>query len=911
MSSFVGRRRDLTQVVALVSGSPLTTITGHSGMGKTRLAVEVARRLVPAPPDGVWMVDLAHIEPTRDGEAVAEATASVLDIRPQPGQSCAQALIDRLRRAAMLVVVDNCEHLAAAAAAFAGALLSSCPGLSMLATSHGPLGLTGEQVWPLGPLSLPAPGRPGAASDAVALFHARARAIDPGFVVTAEGGAAVADICRRLDGIPLAIELAAARTAVLSPIEIAERLDERFALLADTGRATVARHRTLQAALDWSWDLLAPAEQALLRRLSVFTGSAGLADVEAVCIGGEVDRRAVLDLLSALVSKSLVVADRSQVRTRFRLLETVRAYGRERLEEAAETGVFVELHAHWYMELAEDGWHRLVAEGDQGAADVLEVERDNLRAALVWFLGQGDAGSALRMGSALTPFWKTRAHFREGYREGRELLEQALALGADAPSGMRVRGLWGVGILSLLQGDLDRASSALKESLALARVHRYERPAVEALNLLAFIAVFTDDPLTALPLLEESVGWARDRQDKGALLTALGLYGRAQLFSGDTDAARAAFAECRDLGRSPEVAREGEALVGLVWVALSKGRHDEAARLFAAALPLVRRSGDPFALALLLSFAGELAWRRGEHPGAATALEEGMELARSIGAPFPLSRCLLGLGRLASTAGDQESAVRLVEDAEEGARRAVLPHAVVRCLIQRGELARVVGDLAAAADRLDEALALAAQKADRMGRASALRRLGRLAHDGGDYHGATARYLESLELAAATAAPGAVAATLEGLAGTSAARGRPEWGARLLGAAAALRRSAGAIRSPADALDHDADVALAWAALGPAAFEQAFSDGAALSLEEAVAFATRGRGGRRRPASGWASLTAAESQVVDLVAEGCSNREVAERMFVSPRTVQGHLARVFRKVGVASRRELREAVRRR
>lgn len=907
VSGFVGRRRDLERVASLLSRYPLVTITGHSGMGKTRLAVEAALRLSPIPRDGAWMVDLAPIERTDDVERVAEACASALGVRPQPGQSCMQAVVDRLRRAATLIVLDNCDHLAGAAAAFADGLLCDCTGVAVLATSQGPLGVPGEQVWPLGPLSLPSTRRRGAASDAVALFHERATAINPNFVVSVDGSAAVADICSRLDGIPLAIELAAARTAVLSPVEIAELLDERFALLAGAGRATVARHRSLQAALDWSWDLLEPPEQALLRRLSVFTGGGGLGDVQAVCTGGVVDRRSVLDLVSALVSKSFVVADTTQARARYRLLETVRAYGRARLEEAGEADALDELHAHWYLELAEEGWHRLVAACDQHAADSLQAEHDNFRAAIGWFLAHGDAESALRMGSALTPFWRVRGHLREG----RSVLDRALRLGAGAPARMRVVGLWGTGILSLLQGDLDRATSALEESVALARSQGFERPAIEALNLLAFIGVFTENPMSALPLLEETVGWARKREDEGALFTALNLRGRARLFSGDAEAARSDFQECRDIGRSLGGARAGEALVGLVWVALSRGRHGEANRLLETALPIVRRSGDPFALALLLSFAGELAWLRGDHAAAEAVLDEGVVLARGIGAPFPLAQGLLGLSRLAHATGRHEQAVELVEEAEHVVRRAVLPHALVRCLVRRAELDRVAGDLSGAAARLDEALAIAADKGDPMGRAAALRRLGTIARLRGDFRAATTWYLESLDLALSTGDVGAAAAILEAMAGMEVGRGRPASGARLFGAAHALRQGAGALRSPADAPDHDADTALARAALSTAEFEQAFREGADLSLDDAVALAGRGKGGRKRPAAGWLSLTAAERQVVDLVIEGCTNREVAERMFVSPRTVQGHLSKAFRKLSVTTRRELREAARER
>jgi len=460
--------------------------------------------------------------------------------------------------------VDNCEHLAGAAATVVADLLAGCPGLSVLATSQRPLGVAGEQVWPLAPLSLPGPGRAGVGSDAVALFHARARAVSPRFVVDDEGAGAVEEICRRLDGTPLAIELAAARTAVLSLTEIAEHLDERFHVLTRRATATV-RHRSLQSALDWSWDLLSRAEQALLRRLSVFAGGAGLVEVKAVCAGGAVKRSDVVDLLEALVPTSLVLADTTRGRARYRLLETVRAYAMDRLEASGEADDMAERHADAFAGVAERGWHQVLA-SQLGAPEALEAEHDNLRAALGWLLAHGEAGRALRLGSALTPFWRVRGHFRDG----RQWLQRGLAAAPDAPPGLRVRGLSGVGTLSIMQGDLEPAARPLEESLDLARAHGIDRATIQALNLLGLISVFIRNPATAMPLLEESVAMARANNDTDSLITALALFGRAQLFAGDTTAARDAFDECLELGRIDGDQCEG--FIGLGWTTVHRTR---------------------------------------------------------------------------------------------------------------------------------------------------------------------------------------------------------------------------------------------------------------------------------------------------------------------------------------------------
>ncbi len=901
-STFVGRRAELKRISELLATDRVVTVTGPSGMGKTRLAAHVASRLAPSLADGVWFVELALLDPTDEPNVVAGAVASALEVRPQPGQSYTDALVARLRKASLLVVLDNCEHLVGAATALVGDLLDSCHGLSVLATSQQALGAAGERTWPLGPLSLPGPGRTGAGSDAVALFHSRAKSINPNFDVTEQGAAAVADICKRLDGIPLAIELAAARTNVLSPIEIHEHLDDHFALLTVGGPSDVPRHQTLQAALDWSWGLLSGEEKILLRRLSIFAGGAGLADVRAVCTGNGIRMDAVVDLLGSLVSKSLVVAETARTRARYTLLETIRAYGRRRLDEAGEAAEVGELHAEWFAEQADGAWHQLVDAAEERGADAVEEQHDNLRAALTWFVARSDGQAALAMASALTPFWKVRGHFRTG----RDWLQRSLSLGHQAPAALRVRGLWGLGLLATMQGDVDSATTALEESLALARQHGYERPAAEALHLLAFISVFTRDPLNALPLLDETVGLARSTHDTGSLVSALALYGRAHLFAGDLTGSEKVFEECRELDSAS--GRGGtEGLVGLGWVALSRGHHHRAQRLLDDALPLVRRDGDRFEIALVQSFLGELAWRAGDHEHGRSMLEDGADLARAIGAPFPLSRCLLGLALVAHGAGDERGAVALVGDAVDAARRARFPFAIVRCLLVRAELAAAAGDLQVAQRCLAEARELAAANGDRAGLAHSLRPLAALARLEGDFAGAAAALADAVEAHAAIGDVGGLADALEAMASLALDQDRADHGARLFGAAHAIRAEHGSLPSPTDRSAREADEAKLRAALGPEEFDRAFGRGASMSLNDAVGFATRSRSGRARPTEGWAALTPAEREVVELAADGLTNPEIAEKLFISPRTVQGHLARVYRKLGILSRRELREA----
>ena len=340
LSSFVGREKELAEVRRLMEEARLLTLTGTGGCGKTRLALAVAGELAEEFEDGVWFVELASLS---DPSLVPQAVASVLGAREQPGRSLTETLSDHLRVRKLLLVLDNCEHLIVSCAALAEVLLRSCPELRILATSREALGIVGEFTWPVPPLSLPdlrrLPDRESLAQyESTCLFVERAVAVKPSFVLTEQNAPAVAQVCYRLDGIPLALELAAARTKVLSVEQIADRLDDCFRLLAAGGRTAMPRHKTLHATMDWSHELLGAKEQVLFRRLSVFSGGFSLEAAETVCAGEGIEEDEVLGLLSHLVDKSLVVAREEDGEARYRLLGTVRQYGREKLDESGGRG---------------------------------------------------------------------------------------------------------------------------------------------------------------------------------------------------------------------------------------------------------------------------------------------------------------------------------------------------------------------------------------------------------------------------------------------------------------------------------------------------------------------------------------------------------------------------------------------
>ncbi|MCJ7438220.1 MAG: adenylate/guanylate cyclase domain-containing protein, partial [Acidimicrobiia bacterium] len=407
VTSFVGHDEELLAIPALLDDTALVTLSGVGGVGKTRLAIEIAGSTAHRFRDGAWLCELASV---RDTEAVPSALLETFGVEARQGSSIDDTLGQFLASKDLLVVLDNCEHLLRPVAALVGTIVRDCPGVRVLATSREGLGLPGERILAVGSLELPDADDDideVAARDAVRLFVERAQAVRAGFAVDQTNAVAVAEVCRRLDGVPLAIELAAARVAMLTPTEIAERLDQRFRLLTGSERGTAERHQTLRAAIDWSYELLDASEQRVLDRLSVFVGSFSLDAAEAVTSGGVVDQADVFELLAGLVARSLVQADTAGSETRYRLLETVRQYAQEHLEDAGETDSMRAAHARWCAEFVEDLMADALTGERQPRSGEGAVEADNVRAALAWSIEVGNLDTLLRFftfrGVALMP----------------------------------------------------------------------------------------------------------------------------------------------------------------------------------------------------------------------------------------------------------------------------------------------------------------------------------------------------------------------------------------------------------------------------------------------------------------------------------------------------------------------------
>jgi predicted ATPase/DNA-binding transcriptional regulator YiaG len=803
LTSFVGRERELAAVRRVQAGRRLLTLTGPGGGGKTRLALALAGELRWAYPHGVWFVELA---PLAEQTLVPEVVVAALEVRTTGQQPPTTILLEALRERQMLLLLDNCEHLLPACAGLVETLLLACPQLEIVATSREPLGIAGETVWRVPPLTvsaLPLASPKEATTDALAaavglgttdaerLFVERARLRRPEFEPTPEDVVGIADICRRLDGMPLAIELAAARTSLLSVGQIAARLHDRFQLLTGGSRAALPRQQTLRATMDWSYELLSAPEQAVLRALSVFAGGFTLEAVEAVCANGAsgvseasggggaegtggtskgvavaargavgaIAAADVLDVLASLVDKSLVLVEEQDGMVRYRLLETVRQYAQERFTHPGEALALRQRHGAWCLALAE-----LAAAALDGPQQVtwlvrLEQEHDNLRAALGWCLEQRQqspeqtqlVATALRLAGALPRFWTLRGHLREG----RQWLARALNEAGEAPAVDRARALRGAGTLAYAQGDFAAAQALFTQSLALFREVAYPHGIAEAQWNLGGTALRQGDYVSARTLLEASLARYVDLGHKPGIATLQYTLGVLHFRQGDYTAAgdryRASLILNRELGNQHGIAN---ALAELASVLNEQGEDGPQVALLEESQTLYRTLGEKGGVAAVLGHLGMHAGARGEFERASTLLSEGLTLYREVENRRGVAR-LLGIQSL-------------------------------------------------------------------------------VAYSGGDYARAEALCRESLMMLRAAGDTWEVGRYLWVLAGAVFGQGRAEWAARLFGAAAAVRAHLGVALPPLLQSPHDHAVAAVRASLGERAFAAAWAVGQAMSLGEVI-----------------------------------------------------------------------------
>jgi non-specific serine/threonine protein kinase len=796
LTSFIGRGREIVELKRLLTTTRLLTLTGAGGCGKTRLALRVAAELGPEFDDGVCLIELA---PLTDPDLVPLALGDVLGVREHPGQPLISSLAVELQSRTPLIVLDNCEHLVDACAHLAASLLSLCPSLRILATSREPLRVLGEVVWIVPPLSVPELGLAGDASElmtyeAVRLFLERAAAGAPSFDPTGELLAPVAEICRRLDGIPLAIELAAARVRALPVDQLAQRLASHgpFRLLASGDRTAPPRHQTLEATLGWSYDLLSSSEQSVLQRLSVFAGGCTLEAAEDVCAGGGLSPAEIFDLLARLVEKSLVVAGRLEGSARYRLLETIRLYASRKLEDAGQAAAARSRHLGFFTGWAEAADTRLQADDHPESLALFEIEHDNLRAASSWAeTSPEEAERGLRLAVACARFWRLHGHLQEGRAR------LASAITRNRPSFdpiLRARALYWAAELAYRQSDFPFARTSAEAALG---IWRQEAPGdlegiASCLDVLGETATETGDYALAPKLLRE----------------ALTLF--------------------RQVGNDRGI---GNMLIQLGWAAMRTGDYRAARDNFEEALPFV---GNIRLQALVQSGLGEVAVRLGELDRAAAHLNESLALSRTQGDKWAVATVLGSLGWAAMARRD-------------------FPE--MRSLL---------------ADSLDLRLELN----DRGGAAWCLEKLA-----------------------------SALCILAEGLPARSRG-GALEGAVRVLGAAEALREPIHSVVDPADRPDYDRMVYGLRETLGGGPFAESWIEGRSWSLADAIGRALEDPSpvlAARAEKARLGGLTLREREVAAWIAQGKSNREIAQAMVVGARTVETYVTRILNKLVFQSR----------
>jgi predicted ATPase/class 3 adenylate cyclase/DNA-binding CsgD family transcriptional regulator len=887
LSSFVGRERELTELGELTARSRHVTLTGSGGCGKTRLALQLAADRAHLHVDGTRWVDFSQVT---DEDLVLHVVAASFGLRQESDRPMVETLERQLANLKVFLVLDNCEHVLEPVAAMTERLLKAAPDLQVLATSREPLGIAGETAYRVRSLDI---------ETAMRLFLERADEVRPGFSPQADELEAIEEICRHLDLLPLAIELAAARVRMMHPVRIAERLDDMFRLLTGGSRTALARQQTLEASVAWSHSLLGEDEKVLFRRLSVFAGGFTLPSAEAICSDELIDPYAVLDVLARLVDKSLVQVDGDDTETHYRMLESIRQYGRARLSEADEGDAVRARHLAHFTQYAEAAAAELMSAAGPKWLDDLEQEHDNLLAALAWAETAGAHQESLRLVTALALFWEWHGHLVVGAQWFARVLAHD-----DGPSVLRSRALWGAAHIALYADDHRTQFQRAEEALAMAKALGDDWTIARSLTTTSSEELYFDAP-AARGVLSESIELGRSIGDDWAVADGLKMMTIAWMIQEDFDGVR------QPLEELVAVATRLQNKFFLGWchtvegfIALHRGEFDEARSELETSLKYCQDVGDPSTGGMAIALLGELEMVTGDREAARVRLESFAQQAEAIGGAIGRPFAILDLLTMMAALGDPGAAagmLTLLFDSNderpvpflEGWGRSVLGAALLAS-----------ADLVGARSALAEAKRYAEQGGNPWLVAMADFHLAQLERQAGDPSTAEDLHHEALALRAQRGLQPGIAESLEALASLALDHESPEEAVRLLAAAAALRRRIGLPRWPGEQLAFDADLERATEKLGHERFEPIWAEGDALGTHEAVAYASRARGQRKRPSKGWASLTPTENDVVGLAAQGLTNPEIGERLFISRATVKTHLAHIFTKLGVGTRAEL-------
>jgi predicted ATPase len=854
MTSFIGRGQALRDVQRLFhgaqSGSRLVTLTGPGGSGKTRLALRVAESLSAAYSDGTWWVELAALS---DPAGVVQAAGVALGLEGEIAPGSNDRLVTYLQARRLLLILDNCEHVVASVANLAAPLLQQCPGLELLVTSRESLGLPGEAVYRVPALSLPPSPADGpqspevlTQSEAVQLFVDRAVAAFPAFQLRSANSTAVATVCRQLDGLPLAIELAAARVPMLRVEEISARLEASLDLLRSRQRGTPARHQTLWATLDWSYDLLSEAERALLRRLSVFAGGWTLEAAAAVASGeglslspsntGDVN---VLDLLAQLVDKSLVVVNRQpEQEAVYRFLETTRQYAADKLAEGADEPRARTAHLAYYVSLAERSEPALRGHGQLACLRRLDRDHDNVRAALAWAVKSGQAELALRLAGALYHFWYIRGFLQEG----RRWLEAALALTNEGDALdhtiWRAKALRGCGAFAMWLGDFSQAQEWLEGSAAIYKAQLDKAGLAYATYWLAGVAYLRRDFETARSLYEASLALSQAAEDGWGMGNAIHCIGHALDELGDHAAALKCYEQCVPLLReSGDLWNLAHPLGDLAWQRWLEGNGAQARSLLEENLSAFSELGGRRGMAMTMNDLFHIAAAQGDYTRAGQLADELLALNEVLGIPGDIAGAIVHSGEVAMWQGGL-AAARPHFDAARDIYEKLNDHnqvAWVQCKL--GRLCYWAADLAGANELFGSGLAVLEKVKNHPALGLALLGSADVARLQGDLQRAAELYRRCLATATERGALPDMAEPLEGLAKTAQGSGQAQWAAQVLGAATALRDHLGTPVPPVESEHHARTFAALQATLGRTTYESAYQAGYTMGHEHAIRLA--------------------------------------------------------------------------
>jgi predicted ATPase/DNA-binding SARP family transcriptional activator len=858
LTDLVGREEERQEVARQLRHSRLVTLTGMGGIGKTRLAWEVANEVVQEYADGVWLVAL---ESLTEGRLVIQQIASVLGLREERGRTPLQSVTEHLCHKRLLLVLDNCEHLMEASAEAVAHLLRECAEVRILATSREALGIADETVWSVPALAVPDMEHlpEGQATllrvlmgyESVQLFVERAEAVQKGFALTGSNVRMVAQVCQKLEGVPLAIELAAARVRVMTVEQIVSRLDNHLGLLTGGSRLAQSRQQTLRATLDWSYHLLSQQERSLLCRLSVFAGGCtreAVAGSRYPVIGESrgpdsplpsdyrllTTDHSLLDLLSSLVDKSLVrFEQRESEDGRYRLLEMVRQYAAERLHASGEAEAIKNRHRDWFLALAEEAEPQLNGADQASWLRRLETEHDNLRVALAWSATEGqEAQAGLRLAGALNRFW----HIRGDFHEARASLERALSQeGARAETVARAKALNGLGTTAYRQGEYASARALAEEALTIQRALGDKAGMAVSLNNLGNVLDAQGEYGTARSYYAESLTLNREIGDRALEAINLTNLGNVAQQTRDSAAARSYYEESlairRELGDRLGVAYS---VTGLGFLSQDQGDYVAAQSCYKESLAIRRELGDRRGAAVALGYLGQVAQHQGDFTAARSYYEESLHTLREIGERRGMAGVLNDLGTVAQDQGDYAAAQSYCEESlalnrDLGNRpwEAISLHTL-------GNIARDRGDYAAARTLLQEGKNLFQELGDTRGIATSLNSLGDVENARGEHTAACASYAESLRLFQRLAHRLGLVASLEGMAAVMLERTEVQKAARLWGASHELREGIGTTMPLNRQAQYNRQRNQARSALGEEAFAVAWEEGRAMTMEQAV-----------------------------------------------------------------------------